>query len=786
MPSAKIRTGGSGAVNAPSTASASSPVSSGHGKKPALRRLGATCGRHSWRVIAIWLIVLAALFAGSRHLGATYSDNVNLAGTQANTGATMLKASDPSAGGYSGLVVLKSGSGSLASHSAQVDSSIEALGRLPHVESATNPLTSSPPTVSAGGTIGYSTVEFNVQPATLGASYVSRLDTATSAMREAGIQVQYGGGLDQLTRPKAKDITSELFGFAVALIVLLLIFGSVLGAVLPLVTAIISVLAGISILGIAAASLTFGTSAPTLAAMIGIGVGIDYAVFLSTRFRQQMIDGADPAEAAGFCVTTSGRAVLVAAGTVAVAMLGLYASGITFVGLLGLAAVFGVVTAAAGAITLVPACLGLAGRRIDRLRIRRAPVAETGASGDGWHRYAAMIGRRPWLFLLAGLTVLCVLAIPLLSIQAGHVGDGADPLSYTDKQAYDLISDGFGPGYNGPFTIVVDVGHSASADTALASTLQSDLQSTPGVAKAAPLQPTPDGELLVGTVIPATGPQDQATITLYNRLVGSTLPQALKGTGDHGYVTGLQASQTEFDQIVTGRLPLIIGVVIAVAFLLIMTAFRSLLLAVKAALLNLFSIGAAYGVVVAVFQFGWGRGLLGVSENVPVEAYVPMIMFAIVFGLSMDYEVFLLSRVKEAWDRTGNHHESVAGGLASTGRVISCAALIMIAVFLSFVTSTDVVIKQLSVGLAASILIDATIVRLILVPAVMYLFGTASWWLPRWLGKILPRIDVEGAPEPPSAVTAASAVEKTAEPAPGTTPAAVPASTGTNEQGDPS
>jgi RND superfamily putative drug exporter len=450
-------------------------------------------------------------------------------------------------------------------------------------------------------------------------------------------------------------------------------------------------------------------------------------------------------------VTTSGRAVLVAGSTVAVALLGLYASGVTYVGLLGLAAVFGVVTAAADAVTLVPACLGLAGRRIDKYKTRRAPAAETGSAGDGWHRYAAAIGRRPWLFLGAGLAVLCVLAIPLLSMQTGHIGDGADPASYTDKQAYDLITQGFGPGYNGPFTIVVDVGHGASGDSSLASHLQSDLASTSGVAKASPLTATPDGALLTGTVIPSTGPQDQATEALHNTLVNTTLPQALKGTGYQGYVTGLQAAQTEFDQIVTSRLPYIIAVVIAVAFLLIMIAFRSLPLAVKAAVLNLFSIAAAYGVVVAVFQFGWGRSLLGISQNVPVEAYVPMIMFAIVFGLSMDYEVFLLSRVKEAWDRTRDHHEAVATGLASTGRVITCAALIMIAVFISFVTSTNVVIKQLSVGLAASILIDATVVRLLLVPAVMDLLGTASWWLPTWLGHILPRIDVERAPEPSTA-----------------------------------
>jgi putative drug exporter of the RND superfamily len=734
-----------------------SAASGGRSRRPLLQRLGTACGRHPWRVLAVWLILLVALFAGSKHLGAVYSDNVDLSGTQSSTGLSLLQTHEKGAGGYSGTVVFKAESGTLASHSAQIDDSVSALDRLPHVTSATNPVSGSTPAVSADGTIGYSTVQFNVQPSTLGTSYTSQLDSATSAARSGGVQVQYGAGLENVTRPKGTDLKSELFGFAVALVVLLLIFGSVLGAALPLVTALVSVLAGISILGIAAASAAFGTSSPTLAAMIGIGVGIDYAVFLTTRFRQQMIDGADPAEAAGFCTTTSGRAILVAACTVAVALLGLYASGITYVGLLGLAAVFGVVTAAAGAVTLVPALLGLAGRRIDKYKTRRAPVAETGSAGDGWHRYASTIGRRPWLFLGAGLAVLCVLAVPLLSMQTGHVGDSADPVSYTDKQAYDLISEGFGPGYNGPFTIVVDVGHGAAGDTSLAASLQHDLAATSGVAKATPLTPSPDGALLTGTVIPATGPQDQATVTLYDTLVNTTLPHALNGTGDQGYVTGLQASQTEFDEIVTGRLPIIIGVVIAVAFLLIMTAFRSLALAVKAAVLNLFSIGAAYGIVVAVFQFGWGRSLLGISENVPVEAYVPMIMFAIVFGLSMDYEVFLLSRVKETWDRTRDHHESVAAGLASTGRVISCAALIMIAVFISFVTSTNVVIKQLSVGLAASILIDATVVRLILVPAVMYLLGTASWWLPKWLGRILPRIDVEGAPEPPAASSAAVA-----------------------------
>jgi putative drug exporter of the RND superfamily len=714
---------------------------------PWLQRLGMACGGHPWRVLTVWAVLLAGLLAASASIGHTFTNDVDLSGTQSATGLSLLEEHSPGTGGYSGLVVFNSQSGTLASNSTPVEDTITALGQLPHVVSASNPLSQSTPTVSSDGVIGYSTLQFNVPPSTLGDSYVDQLDNATAPARSANIQVEYGGGLDQLTRPKANDLRSEAIGFAVALIVLLLIFGSVIGAILPLLTALISVVAGISILGIVAANLTFGTAAPTLAAMIGIGVGIDYAVFLTTRFRQQIIDGADPVHAAGFCTTTSGRAVLLAAGTVAVAMLGLYASGIVFVGLLGLAAVFGVVTAAIGAVTLVPALLGLAGRRIDKLKIRKVPVAETGSSGDSWHKYAALIGRMPWLFLVGGLALLCVLAIPLLSIQTGHVSDGADPTSYTDKQAYDLISEGFGPGYNGPFTIVVDTGSNAAAQTSLAAKVQSALAGTSGVATATPLSPTPDGVLLTGTVIPTTGPQDQATTSLYNTLVDTTLPNALKGTGFQGYVTGQQALQIQFDQQVTDQLPIIIGVVVAVAFLLIMTAFRSVLLAVKAAVLNLFSIAAAYGIVVATFQWGWGRSVLGISEDVPIEAYVPMIMFAIVFGLSMDYEVFLLSRVQEVWDRTRDHHFAVASGLSSTGRVISCAALIMIAVFLSFVTSSQVVIKQLSIGLAASILIDATVVRLMLVPAVMFLFGTGSWWIPRWLDRILPHINVEGQPE---------------------------------------
>jgi putative drug exporter of the RND superfamily len=354
--------------------------------------------------------------------------------------------------------------------------------------------------------------------------------------------------------------------------------------------------------------------------------------------------------------------------------------------------------------------------------------------------------------------VLVVMAIPLLSIQLGHVDDGADPTSFTDKRAYDLIAGAFGPGANGPFTIVIDASHTTGLSAQLATSVTGALVATPGVARVSPLQPSPNGALLVGVVVPTASPQDAATATLFHQLANATLPGALAGSGASGYVTGNSATLIEFGDTLTARLPIIMAVVIGAAFLLIMLAFRSLLLAVKAAALNVLSIGASVGVVVLVFQWGWGRSLLGLPENVPIESYVPMMMFAIVFGLSMDYEVFLLSRMKETWDPTHDNSLAVTSGIVSTARVITAAALIMASVFTAFVASSQVVVKMLAVGMAVSVLIDATVVRLVLVPATMTLLAQANWWLPPWLDRILPHLDVEGAePDAPSEMPSAPA-----------------------------
>jgi RND superfamily putative drug exporter len=696
-------------------------------------RLGAAAGRHPKLIVALWIVLLVGATVAHRALGGEYEDDLGLAGTSSSQGAEMLEAHGAPGGGHAGQVVYSAGSRFDAAQKSAIEATRKGLAGIEGVTAVADPL--GPRTLAADGKVAYATVELERPPGELGDQFAGELEAATAPAGRAGVEVAYGGSLGQAVRPKAGDPASELIGITVAVIVLLAVFGSVLAAALPLLTAILGVFTAVGLLGALAAAIEFGSVSPTLATMMGLGVGIDYALFLTTRFRQRLIDGDAVPTALERTMGSSGHAVVVAGATVVVAMLGLYASGISFIGQLGLAAAIGVAVSALAALTLAPAVLTLAGRRIDRWTLREA-VAEPADTSGAWRRYTRALERRPLPIAAAGIAFLALLAVPLLSMELGHIDAGEQPRSYSERRAYDAIEEGFGTGSDVKMTVAVELapGTTPAESREIGERLDVALRAAPDVATTTGVEPTPDGGALTVGVVPESGPGDAATAALHDELRDEVVPATLRGSQAHGYVTGTTAAQLDFVDKVESRLPLIIAVVVAGAFLLLLAAFRSPVLALKAALLNLLSIGASYGVVVAVFQWGWGSSLLGLDGGVPIEAYVPMMMFAIVFGLSMDYEVFLLSRVREHWLATHDNGGSVAAGLGETARVIGAAAMIMASVFFAFMLSSNVVIKMLALGLGVSVLIDATVIRLLIVPSLMFVFGRANWWSPGRLG----------------------------------------------------
>ncbi len=552
--------------------------------------------------------------------------------------------------------------------------------------------------------------------------------------------MEVGGELPQyVEEPQTQG--AELIGLLAAVIILLFAFGSVLAMGLPIGVALLGLGTSAMLLQLLAVVLDVPSTTPVLASMIGIGVGIDYALFVVTRHRENLHEGMTVTEAAGRATATAGQAVIFAGGTVVIAILGLGLSGIPMVAIMGLGAAIVVAVMVIATITLLPALLGFAGHRIDRFRILKART-DRSDKPSVWARWGAAVARRPWPYLVGSLVLLLALASPLLAIRFGQTDAGTASVESTQRRAYDIVAEAYGPGVNGPLLLAIE-----SGDEAVAAEVVEAVTGEPGVAFVAPPELSPGGDAAIVAVIPESAPQDAGTSELIHHLRDDVLPAV--DTPVH--VGGLTATFVDLTEKVANRLPWFIAAVVGLSFLLLMAVFRSILVPLKAALMNLLSIGAAYGVMVAVFQWGWLKGLVGLEETVPIVAFVPMMMFAILFGLSMDYEVFLLSRVREEYLRTGDNTGSVIAGIASTARVITSAALIMIAVFLGFVLGEDPVVKMMGLGLAIAVFVDATIVRVVLVPATMRLLGDANWWLPGWLDRLLPHLDVEGGnglPEP--------------------------------------
>ncbi len=730
-----------------------------------LERLGGFAARKHWIFIGVWVVVLAGLLVGKHFYGGEYVNNYTISGSDSAAGQNVLNSTFPQQGGYGGQIVFHANTGTVTAQESAVNQSVSNVSNLPDVIKAVSPFASSNTgAVSANGTIAYASVSWSVNPDSLDAAYLDQLNAAVAPATNAGLQVAYGAGAGEIGQTTG-DRSSEIIGLSLALVLLLFMFGSLMAAAIPLVSAIFSVLSGLALLGLLAKLITFPTTAPTIGTLLGLGVAVDYGLFLVARYRENLDAGQAVNPAIRSATGTSGSAIVVAGSTVAVSVLGLYISGVGFVGSLGLAAALVVVVTMISALTLVPAFMGLVREGARSLNARfvarkqrltaQQQAAQTAAATHEQHersafaRWGRMVSNHPWPWGIASVMVLLVLAIPLLSITLGQPDNGTNPTSDSSRQAYDLISEGFGVGVNGPLTVVVQLpNQSSSANSSLLSTMQSNITSTSGVASVTPAAVNSSGTTAVFNVIPTTRPQATQTTALVNTLRDTVLPKSPATS----YVTGTTAGAVDFTNQITSRLLWLILAVVALSFILLTVAFRSVVIAIKAAVLNILSIGAAYGVIVAIFEWGWLKGVFGLQSTLPIPAYVPMLVFCIVFGLSMDYEVFLLSRVHEAWLDTGDAHRSVAIGIGATARVITTAAAIMIVVFTSFVLNPDPTVKMLAVGMAFAVLIDASLVRMILVPSIMSLLGSRAWWLPRWLEPVVPHINLEGESRQPVSV----------------------------------
>ncbi len=703
----------------------------------ALYRWGRFAARRPGLVIGIWLIAAVAVILASSTVGRELEDTFGAPGLDSQEAVDLLSEAQSDQAGLTVQIVAVPLEAGATFESPDAAAALAALSE--EAVSLPNVLAVAEPNISPDGRIAQVRVQYPLAEDLSIDDLENLKEFGLETPTTSTLQVELGGELFFAFEQPETGV-GEMIGIIVAVIILLVAFGSLIAMGLPIGMAIFGLALGISAMPLLTYVIEIPSWAPQMGSMVGLGVGIDYALFLVSRHREFLARGFSVEESVGRAVATAGQAVVFAGGTVVVAILGLAVAGIPFMTAAGVSTSMIVLIMVLASITLLPAFLGKSGLWINRLRVGRHKEHMTTVEGSRWERWGTHVAGHAWRYLIGVTAFLLLLAAPVLDLQLGFPDEGTLSESRTERRAYDLVAEGFGPGINGPLVIAIDISEDPSVIDPLAAAVEADS----GIAGMGPADINTDAGVATLLAFPTTSPQDPATVDTIARLRADVFPTVLDDSPARAHIGGGTASFSDLGERITSRLPYFIFAVISLSFLLLMFVFRSIVVPLKAALLNLLSIGSAYGVLVMVFQWGWGKGLIGLETTVPIVSFLPMFMFAILFGLSMDYEVFLLSRVREEYLRTGDNDASVIHGIASTARVITSAALIMISVFLGFVLGDDPVIKMMGLGLATAIFVDATIVRLVLVPATMKLMGDANWWLPGWLDRLMPTIDIEG------------------------------------------
>jgi RND superfamily putative drug exporter len=699
-------------------------------------------------VIAAWVAVLVGLVALSQAVKSNYDNSFSLPGTGSTTAQELLAKAVPAQAGDSDTIVWQVKNGTVRDQqiTTRMSGVLKQISGMPQVAAVVSPYgPRGAAQISRDGRIAYATVDFSKQADNLNKADVQRVINAAEAVRAPGLNVQLGGQAIGSTEQAALS-TSSAVGVLAAAVVLFIAFGSALAMLLPLITAIAGVVGGLMAIAPLTHAMSVVNFAPILGALIGLGVGIDYALFIVTRHRRGLQSGLTPEDAAVKAIDTSGRAVLFAGSTVCIALLGIIILGVSFLNGLAIASALTVVFTVVAAVTLLPALLGVFGMRVLSRRQRRKLAADGSDIRTGiWARWAGTVERRPAVLAVAAAVAMVVLAIPVLSLRLGSSDQGNDPSSSTTRQAYDLLAEGFGPGFNGPLLLVAQT--STPADVAALRTLEAGLPKVADVTSVRELAATPGHLTQAGTTVlqvtPGTSPEAKATSDLITTLKNDTIPGAERGTTLHVYIGGITATFADFASVVGAKLPWFLVAIVGLSFLLLVLAFRSLLIPATAAVMNLLAAAAAFGVLTAFFEWGWGTSAFGLGNSGPIEAFLPVVTLAILFGLSMDYQVFLVSRMNEEWVHTRRSSQAIRVGQVETARVITAAATIMICVFLTFSFMGQRAVAEFGIGLAAAVALDAFILRTVLVPAAMHLFGNANWWLPGWLDRRLPHLAIE-------------------------------------------